>query len=196
MKKNVGLSLLMFAFTVVLLWSCGGKKEDKEVPEPTTQQPAQRGEYLVTIMGCHDCHTPKDVGPTGPVMLTDLLLSGYQSSKPPAPVDPACIKGGWALITMDLTVAAGPWGISYSANLTSDETGIGNWTLENFKRALKEGKFKGLENGRTLLPPMPWSNFVNIQDEDVSAIYEYLMSTKPVSNVVPPPVPPNELAMK
>jgi len=144
-------------------------------------------------MGCHDCHSPKDVTPQGAALIPDLLLSGYQSAKPSAPPDAAFIKDGWALITMDLTTAAGPWGVSYSANLTSDQTGIGNWTFENFKRALKEGKFKGLENGRTLLPPIPWSNFVNIHDEDLEAIYAYLQATKPVNNVVPMPVMPEEI---
>ena len=95
---------------------------------------------------------------------------------------------GWILMNEDITAAAGMWGISFAANLTSDQTGIGNWTEENFKRALKEGKYKGLEGGRMLLPPMPWQNFANIKDEDVKAIFAYLKSTKPVNNLVPQPV--------
>jgi len=194
MRTNVSNALLLLAFAVFILAACSGKKNEKEAPEPTADELIQQGEYLVTIMGCHDCHSPKDVGPQGSTLIPDILLSGYQASKPSAPADPACIKDGWVLITMDLTTAAGPWGVSYAANLTSDQTGIGNWTQENFKRALKEGKFKGLENGRTLLPPMPWSNFVNIQDEEIEAIYAYLQSTKPVNNVVPAPLSLEELA--
>ncbi len=97
------------------------------------------------------------------------------------------------MLTGDLTSAVGPWGVSFAANLTSDPTGIGSWTEENFKRALKEGKYKGMPGGRTLLPPMPWQNFANISDEDVSAIFAYLKSTKPVKNVVPAPIPPDQL---
>ncbi|WP_262506838.1 hypothetical protein [Salegentibacter holothuriorum] len=36
-----------------------------------------------------------------------------------------------------------------------------------------EGKYKGQENGRTLLPPMPWQNFKNIKEEDLRAMYMY-----------------------
>lgn len=187
------LYLSVFTMAVILLFACGGKKDDKKPPEPSTEQLVQRGNYLVTVMGCHDCHSPKEITPTGASLIPELLLSGYQSAKPSAPPDPACIKDGWFLITMDLTSAAGPWGISYAANLTSDQTGIGNWTLDNFKRALREGKFKGLENGRMLLPPMPWTNFINMHDEDVEAIFAYLKSTKPVNNAVPNHVPPEEM---
>lgn len=105
-------------------------------------------------------------------------------------MDPELIKKGWILFDADLTAAAGPWGVSFAANLTSDQTGIGNWTEENFRRALKEGKYKGLEGSRMLLPPMPWANFTGIGNEDIKAIFQYLKSTKPVSNVVPFPVTP------
>lgn len=192
-RKIISISLLMVASAIFVFTSCKSK-EDKEAPEPTTEQLVQRGDYLVTIMGCHDCHSPKEITPTGTPLIPDLLLSGYQSANPAPAPDPSCIKNGYVVITMDLTTTAGPWGISYSANLTSDQTGIGNWELDNFKRALKEGKYKGMENGRTLLPPMPWMNFVNIHDEDVEAMFAYLKSTKPVNNVVPAPVPPNEMA--
>ena len=87
----------------------------------------------------------------------------------------------------DMTAAAGPWGISFAANLTPDETGIGSWTFEQFKTAMTQGKYKGMENGRPLLPPMPWFNFTEMKDEDLRAIFAYLKSIKPVKNVVPPP---------
>lgn len=194
MRKSIWISLLMVTSAVFLFGSCKSGNDDKKPTEPTTEQLVQRGDYLVTIMGCHDCHSPKEITPTGTPLIPDLLLSGYQSAKPTPPPDPACVKDGYVLIAMDLTTTAGPWGISYSANLTSDQTGIGNWELENFKRALKEGKYKGMENGRILLPPMPWTNFVNIHDEDIEAMFAYLKSTRPVNNVVPAPVPPNEMA--
>lgn len=53
-------------------------------------------------------------------------------------------------------------GVSYSANLTSDDTGIGTWTEEQFMVALKEGKFKGLNNVMAFLPPMTWELFQHI----------------------------------
>ena len=84
----------------------------------------------------------------------------------------------------------GPWGTSFAANLTPDETGIGNWSFGQFKKALTEGKAKGLDGGRMLLPPMPWPNYVSMQEADLRAIFAYLKSIPPVKNIVPAPVPP------
>lgn len=148
----------------------------------------ERGKYLVGIMGCNDCHSPKIMGPQGPQLDPERLLSGYPAGRP-LPAMPTNNEG-WALMTMDLTAAVGPWGTSFAANLTSDETGIGNWTEEQFERALRHGLYKGLEGSRPLLPPMPWQNLVNMDPEDMKAVFAYLKSTKPVENVVPAPIPP------
>jgi hypothetical protein len=43
------------------------------------------------------------------------------------------------------------------------------------------------------LPPMPWFNYTRMADEDIEAIFKYLKSTNPVRNVVPAPIPPNEM---
>ena len=88
-----------------------------------------------------------------------------------------------------------PWkpGDTFAANITSHETGIGNWTEEQFRKAFTEGKSKGLEGTRPILPPMPWANYINIVDEDLKAIFAYLKSTNPVENAVPNPIPPGEL---
>ena len=147
-----------------------------------------RGKYLVEIMGCHDCHSPKQMGPNGPYLDPERILSGYPADRPlpPQPVS----HEGWALLTMDLTAAVGPWGTTFAANITSDESGIGNWTEEQFERALKKGLYKGLEGSRPLLPTMPWQNYVNMSQEDLSAVFAFLKSTKPVANVVPAPIPP------
>jgi hypothetical protein len=86
------------------------------------------------------------------------------------------------------TAWAGPWGISFTANLTPDSTGLGNWTPEMFIAAIRTGKHAGV--GRPILPPMPWPQYRNFTDEDLRAIFAYLHSLKPVHNVVPQPVPP------
>jgi hypothetical protein len=101
--------------------------------------------------------------------------------------DTSVVKKGWVLFGPDLTSAVGPWGMSFAANLTSDETGTGNWTEENFLRAIRKGKYKGLETSRPLLPPMPWFAYKNMNDEDLKSIFAYLKTTKPVENVVPAP---------
>ncbi|MDA8993133.1 hypothetical protein N9F74_00795 [Flavobacteriaceae bacterium] len=55
---------------------------------------------------------------------------------------------------------------------------------------MREGKYKGQENGRTLLPPMPWVGYKELKDSEILAIYKYLKSIKPIENIVPGPIPP------
>ena len=153
------------------------------------QRKIERGHYLVTIMACNDCHTPTIMTPHGPEKDTVHLLSGHPSNVSLPGFDQS-ITRSWALFSMTNTAIAGPWGVSFAANLTSDGTGIGNWSEQQFFKAFREGKFKGLDNARTLLPPMPWQIYSHVKDEDVSAIYAYLKSTRPVHNVVPQPIAP------
>jgi hypothetical protein len=189
--KNAKRFLTMFLIvSAIILVTCRNnpKSVSSEVVEPTQEQLIQRGEYLVKIMGCNDCHSPKEMGPQGPVVITDVMLSGYPADRTLKKANTDVLKSGWVMLNEDFTAAAGMWGISFAANLTSDQTGIGNWTEDNFKRALKEGKYKGLEVSRTLLPPMPWTNFTTINDEDIKAIFAYLKNSKPVMNLIPQPI--------
>lgn len=153
----------------------------------------KKGEYLVTIMGCNDCHTPFKMGPKGPEKDMDRILSGHPDFIPVSKFDTGTSKN-WVLFGMTGTAMIGPWGSSFAANLTSDATGIGNWTEAQFRKVFKEGKFKGLDNNRPILPPMPWENYVNMRDEDISAIFAYLKSTKPVHNIVPQHISPDKLS--
>lgn len=150
----------------------------------------QWGEHLVNASGCNDCHTPKKMTSMGPVPDSTLLLSGHPSQMPDPDVDRKQIENKGLAATQDLTAWVGPWGISYSANLTSDSTGIGGWTEGQFIYAIREGKFKGLPNSRPLLPPMPWQSFRNFSNDELKAIFAYLKTTKPIKNVVPAPKPP------
>jgi len=159
-------------------------KDEKKVNQDNKQLVA-RGEYLVSVIGCDDCHSPKRMGPMGPEIIPETRLSGYPSSRPIQKPDSNVTKQGWIMLGPDLTSAVGPWGMSFTANLTSSETGIGNWTEENFIRAIRKGKFKGLEGSRDLLPPMPWFVYKNMTDEDLKSIFAFLKSTKPVENIVP-----------
>jgi mono/diheme cytochrome c family protein len=148
-----------------------------------------RGRYLVATIGCSDCHTPKKMGPNGPVLDESRLLSGHPegSALPPAPKLPS---GPWlAMASWDLTAWNGPWGTSYTFNLTPDEnTGIGSWSEETFVRALKTGRHMGV--ARPILPPMPWEFYRNLTEEDLRAVYAYLRTIPPVHNRVPEPLPP------
>jgi mono/diheme cytochrome c family protein len=148
-----------------------------------------RGQYLVSTSGCHDCHTPFKPGPNGAEPDMTRALSGHPQSlvMPPAPQLP---PGPW-LVTMAATntAFAGPWGVSFTANLTPDaETGLGQWTLKNFMDTIRTGRHMG--RGRPVLPPMPIPVYNNFTDEDLEAVYSYLRTIPPISNRVPEPQPP------
>jgi hypothetical protein len=147
------------------------------------------GHHLVTVLGCGDCHTPKKMTAQGPVDDSSLLLSGHPSQVPAPQLLPEQIAKGLAA-TNDLTAWIGPWGYSFSANLTPDSTGIGNWTKDQFINALRNSKFKGLDNERPLMPPMPVNSYKNLTDAELSAVFTYLRSIHPVHNVVPDYQPP------
>ena len=155
---------------------------------PNLSAEARRGEHLVVIGGCHDCHTPSKMGPYGPVPDMSRMLSGHpeQLEVAPAPLLPA----PWVLTAAaSMTAFAGPWGTSFSANLTPDtETGLGKWTEQNFIEALRSGRHLG--RGRTILPPMPWAVVAQHTDSELKAIWAYLQSVPPIKNQVPPPRPP------
>jgi mono/diheme cytochrome c family protein len=157
-------------------------------PKPKSKQ-VQRGEYLVTVGVCNDCHTPLKMGPTGPEPDMSRMLSGHPETMvmPAAPAkDP---KDPWA-VTFSATVTAisGPWGTSFTANLTPDpETGVlRDFTEAQFIATLRTGKHQG--QGRNILPPMPWPYYGKMTDEDLKAVFAYLRQIPPVKNKVPEPV--------
>lgn len=193
MRKTILSLTLITGIAVISVVSCEMKSSHKEESKADNEELVKRGEYLVSVIGCDDCHSPKKMGANGPEIDMDLRLSGYPSSRPLPPVDSNVINKGWYTFNGDLTAAVGPWGVSYAANLTSDETGIGNWSEDQFRKAFTQGKWKGMDNSRPLMPPMPWQNFRNMKDEDVRAIFAFLKSTKPVKNIEPPIRPLNEL---
>ena len=196
MKKTTlttGIVALSIAATVIM-YAVSNGNEKPEQPKPMTQEEkVKRGEYLVNAVGCDDCHSPKKMGAQGPEIISELRFSGSPSTAQLPSVNTGEIKKGWMMFAPDLTSAAGPWGQSYAANISSDATGIGNWKEEQFIKALREGKYKGLDNTRPLLPPMPWFVYKNFSDDDLKSIFAFLKSTKPVHNVVPAPKPFSEL---
>jgi hypothetical protein len=147
-----------------------------------------RGKYIVSTSGCHDCHTPWIMGPKGPEPDMTRALSGHpQDFKlPPAPK----LEAPWVMAAAATNTAwAGPWGVSYTANLTPDpETGLGKWTLRNFTETIRTGRHMG--RGREVLPPMPVMVYRNWTDGDFDAVFAYLQSIPAIRNRVPEPLPP------
>ena len=120
------------------------------------QSPVQRGEYLVnSILNCGNCHTPH-----GPAGAEKPFAGGNLFDESPA------FK-------------------VYSTNLTPDkETGLGNWTAAQIKRAIMEGV---RPDGKTLAPIMPSGFYTGLTPRDADAIVAYLRSLKPVKNEIPAP---------
>lgn len=144
----------------------------------------ERGRYLVTAIGCSDCHTPWKMGANGPEPDMSRELSGHPEGMAVTPA-PNLGKGPWVWAAAGTNTAfAGPWGISYAANLTPERlTGIGIWNEEMFVKTIRTGRHWGV--ARPILPPMPWQAFRNFSDEDLKSIYAYLRTVKPVKNQVP-----------
>jgi len=190
---SILVPIATLAIGSALLVSCETvKSEQADKLDYTQEQLIERGKYLVNTSACHDCHSPKIMTPHGPEPDPERLLSGHPSSSPIPEVNTSAVKD-WILFNHDLTAIVGPWGASFAANLTSDETGTGNWTEEQFFTAIRKGKYKGLEGSRDLLPPMPWPVYRNMTDNDLRAIFAYLKTTKPVRNIVPAPIAPHDI---
>ena len=83
--------------------------------------------------------------------------------------------GGYAMAT--------PFGVIYSTNITPDpETGIGTWSEAAFARAMHEGVAR---DGSHLFPAFPYDHFTKVSDDDVKAIYAFLMTRPPVRATTP-----------
>ena len=141
----------------------------------------ERGRYLVTITGCHDCHSPKIKE-----MTPDLTraLSGR-----PATTPLPSASTGEVHASLDLTAWTGPWGYTVASNLTPDPaTGLGTrYTEATFITTMRTGK---KPNGTPIMPPMPSVVYQNMTDEDLRAIFAYLRTIKPIRNPVLAGLPP------
>jgi len=192
MKRRLTLTLASAGFLGLAALALNGQPATAPAtaaptPAPSTQ--VERGAYLVKIMGCNDCHTPFHMGPHGPEPDMARMLTGHpQDMAMPA----MSLETPWAWAgAVTNTAFAGPWGVSFTANLTPDpETGLGKWTEATFIQAIRTGRHEG--QGRPILPPMPWPMYRNATDEDLAAVFAYLQSLEPVHNRVPQPIEPPE----
>jgi hypothetical protein len=176
MKTILGITMSL------LLAACGQSTGATGGGDHAAQ--VQRGKYLVGIGGCNDCHTPLKLGANGPEPDMTRMLSGHPHELiMPAP--PAAGAGPWAWTgAITNTAFAGPWGVSYTFNLTPDvDTGIGIWTEDIFMKTMRTGRHWG--TSRPILPPMPWQSLNAMTDDDLRAVFAYLRSIPAITNRVP-----------
>ena len=87
-----------------------------------------------------------------------------------------------------------PFGVIYGSNITPDpKTGIGAWSIEAFTRAIREGVSR---DGSHLFAAFPFNAYTELQDDDVKALYAYLMTRPAVSATVPPMTVPFPLNVR
>ena len=177
---------------VVLASSAQAQNSTKASKSSGTDKAVKRGQYLVQIAGCNDCHTPWNFNKELNMPLPDMsrFLSGHPENAP----DPVGAVGAQdiGLIGPTFTSFKMPFGTVYAANLTPDkDTGMGSWREADFIKALRTGKHFG-GNGRAILPPMPWIDFAKMTDEDLKAIFAFLRSIRPIRNAVPDPKVPTQ----
>ncbi len=185
------VSGMFFTLTLIVLVLGANSAFSDESDQISEQALIEHGRYLVTIAGCGDCHTPKVFKEDGMHEDSSRLFAGHPQEEVVEAVPSWIGKDGWiAGSNAHLTAWAGPWGISFATNLTSDRrTGLGKWTAEKFISAIRTGKHYGM--GREILPPMPWRNLARASDEDLTAMFAFFMSTRPIENKVPRPIPPS-----
>lgn len=183
MMLSAGMLLVLAAGAFALVAASSTASKEAQI---------ERGKYLVTVAVCNDCHTPLKMGANGPEPDMSRMLSGHPSDlkveRPPQ------TDGFWMFAgSRTATAWAGPWGVSFTKNLTPDTlTGIGIWTEEIFMNAIRNGRHWGVS--RPIMPPMPWQYYRNFTDEDLKAIFAYLQSIPAIYNEVPEYIPPTEVA--
>lgn len=168
MKRNLKMTLF-FACSLFFYFgylSCNNGNTNKEeagndlVNEKKGN--AEKGEYLVTIAGCTDCHSNRQF----------QFFSG--------PIQKGTEGMGGAIFDQKLVGLPGTF---YAKNITSDTaTGIGNWTDAEVLRAITQGISK---NGDSLFPIMPYTHFSQLAKQDLLDIVAFIRTLPPIKNEVP-----------
>ncbi|HUJ22599.1 MAG TPA: cytochrome c [Bryobacteraceae bacterium] len=147
------------AFPVSMLIK-GAPRPAGHVPEPDRSNKLEYGEYLATLAGCVECHTPAKQGKP----VAALTLAGGREFRFPGAV-------------------------VVSANITPDpQTGIGRWSeldfLDRFYQYKEYVEKDAPQAGPESFTLMPWLNFAQLEPDDLKAIYGFLRTQKPVYHVV------------
>lgn len=145
------------AFPVSMFVRLAPKPVDGPIASPPRTDSRAYGRYLAITKGCQFCHSTAD----------DRM----------EPIPGRTFAGG--------NTFTGPWGVSRTANLTPHETGMGERTKENFIGLFRAGASIDVPvkpNERNTI--MPWKVYSILTDEDLGALYDYIVSLPPVENVV------------
>ncbi len=111
---------------------------------------AEYGKYMAgPIAHCLECHTP--FGPQGPMYDTALGQGGFEFP--------------------------GPWGVSVSANITSSEDGLKDYSDAEIATMITEGV---RPDGSKMLPPMPYAWLAQMTPDDLAAVIAYLRTLPPL----------------
>jgi len=148
-----------FAFGTVMKLFFPQDPQHQEIPSKNNM--LKYGEYITTAASCADCHTP--------------IKSGK-------PILDSAFAGGFELTTLSGKKVR-------TANITPDKkTGIGNWTKEYFLSRFAEYRDSSIQNKEItdsdFHTEMPWIQYAGMSDEDIIAIYTYLMSLKPIEKQI------------
>lgn len=155
-KNNVPASKADFPFSII----------ENTIPQKATLEtrPVESdtiayGKYLITAASCVECHTKVNKGQ----IIRGLEYSGGREFNMPA-------------------------GIIRSANITPHSDGLGSWTLEKFIKRFKQYQdtaYHSPEIGpKDFNSIMPWMMFSKMKESDLTAIFRYLQTVKPIANQV------------
>jgi len=129
-------------------------------PKPDPSDSVAYGGYLVKAAGCVECHSKFDE--------KQQLIAGTEF-------------GGGRQFPM-------PGGILTTPNITPDATGLGYWSREKFIQAFKQYQDSAYQSPKLAMTDyntlMPWVMYSNMTESDLSSIYQYLRTVKPISNEV------------
>lgn len=168
--------LFQFSFSLALIALIGLTQPAQASSEAQADDLAERGKYIATIAGCASCHTPDKAEFQNPQAMNFEQIQTIAFDAHLALDNDRLLAGGRAF---DL----GPAGMVFSRNITPDEeTGIGAWTDEQIKLAIKTGVSA---DGSLLFPVMPYHVYNGMADADLDAVVAYLRSVPAVRNEVP-----------
>lgn len=171
-------NFLLFQFSLCLaVFGLIKLTQPAEASHPLQEEDAiSRGKYLATISGCTYCHTPDKVEYQNPetMSLEQIMTIAFDGNL--AEDEEKLLAGGRVF-------PLGPAGVVYTRNITPDkETGIGTWTDEQIKLAIKTGV---RPDGTVLFPVMPYHVYNQMADQDLEDIIAYMKSVPAVRNEVP-----------